>query len=352
MHNRHCIMTRLPKVGNAGVEHLGLTVLKEIVVAPSPQGLGFLFRELPQFDYGIDAQIEIVSGSADSAVATGKILSVQVKTGKSYFQNESTDGWVNYVSRPTVEYWRAHSVPVLFVIVDPEKREAYWTQGDAEDHPMTEQNCRIEVKRRNRLDFSADFELRSLAENSSEEDRQRALLDSFVPLMAAARRGEQLCMELSQWYNKGSRRTDFYIGVSGSRPDGAHGPPDIYPFSSGSVYQTPSVADAAKIVTPWANPIPDEDFEGTIRSVLYDEYLSECGTYDSEAGGMVDSTGTFERWLRRRRTDSDPRFVAFEDNGEYATFRVALELNDLGKSYLTVKEHLLAPDRLPNWPPE
>lgn len=345
-------MTQLPRVGTASVEHQGLAILKEIVMTARPNGLGFLFRELPQLDYGIDAQIEVVDGVGSDAVATGKFVSVQVKSGRSYFQNESEQGWVNYVGKSTVEYWRGHSVPVLFVLVDIEKREAFWTQGDSEKHQATDQNFKILVPKEQRLGSGSEWELRLLAENTSEEERQLALLDSMVPLMHAAQQGEHLCMELTRWYNKSSRRIDFWLGISGSRPTGTDGPSDMISFSSGSILQGGGLISAAGLVAPWADASPDDDFEDYQRSFLFDEYLAECGTYDSETGGMIDSVGNFPHWLKKRRTDPNDGVVAYSDNGEYASYRIALTLNKLGSAFLLVKSHLLGTDGLTKWPPD
>ena len=43
--------------------------------------MGFIFREQPIRDYGIDAQIEIY----DNDYATGNLIAAQIKTGLSYF---------------------------------------------------------------------------------------------------------------------------------------------------------------------------------------------------------------------------------------------------------------------------
>lgn len=344
-------MTQLPKLGNASEEHRGLAILKEIVASAPPEGLGHVFRELSVLDFGIDAQIEIVDRTGDEALVTGKILSAQVKAGKSYFQNESDAGWVNYIPQSTVEYWRSHSVPVIFVLVDLDTRQAYWVRGDSDEHERLEKSFKILVPRTNRLDLTAALQLRDLAEDSTEEDGQRALLDGVVPLMAAAERGEHLCVELTTWANKSSGRTDFWLGVSGSRAPGTDGPSDIRTYASGSVYGVPSLLGAAQVLAPWADAGRDDDFEDQQRSLLYDVYLAERGTYDSESGRMVDSTGTFERWLDRRRFSQDERFIAYEDNGEYLSYRLALELNELGRAYLKVKSFLLGQTPIPTWPP-
>lgn len=52
---------------------------------------GWLFREQYLHDYGIDAQVEIVI----NGVPTGKLIAIQIKSGKSYF-SENTDTDIIY----------------------------------------------------------------------------------------------------------------------------------------------------------------------------------------------------------------------------------------------------------------
>jgi hypothetical protein len=46
----------LPGLGSARTENVGLNIAREAIFA-----MGFLFRDLPTLDYGLDGQIEIVA---------------------------------------------------------------------------------------------------------------------------------------------------------------------------------------------------------------------------------------------------------------------------------------------------
>lgn len=77
--------------------------------------LGFLFREQPVQDYGIDAHVEIVENDA----ATGQLFGLQIKTGRSWFEEETPEGYVFRSDNEHVEYWLGHSLPVVVTLVIP-----------------------------------------------------------------------------------------------------------------------------------------------------------------------------------------------------------------------------------------
>ena len=76
------------------------------------QKIGFMFREQPIGDYGIDAIIE----TRDDKYLSGKLIAVQIKSGDSYFK-EQKDNCVIY--RGDIKhyyYWLNHSLPVIIVL--------------------------------------------------------------------------------------------------------------------------------------------------------------------------------------------------------------------------------------------
>lgn len=346
--------SNLPTVGNALIEQQGVAIVKEIVMAQPPTGLGFLFRDLPALDYGIDAQIEVVSESDGQSQATGKIISVQIKSGSSYFQHYSNDRWAIYIPKRTVNYWRSHSVPVILLLVDVSNREVYWTHADSTEHKETNGAFKIEVSRFQRLNSAAIDELRDLAEHTSVEGRRLARLEADAPLIAAATRGLPVVVDIAHWHNKSSGRMDYWIGVAGMSSTNTDDPNDMLAFSSGSVYGTRGdPISAAGVVAPWADAGPDDDFEEENRDSLYDEYLSECGTYDSEDKVYVDSVGRFDSWLDKRRTGDSQELLCYENNGEVSRYRLSLTPNELCRSYLSVRSFLKGPESesIPQWPP-
>lgn len=127
-----------PQVGNSLTEKVGLSVVSEIVHKPAAEGgMGFLFRDLPTHDFGIDGQIEVVDEVNGRNEPTGRFVSVQVKSGPSFFRTSKNNGWIVPIRKSTVHYWRSHSVPVLLIIVDTENRKCFWTRADVDDYPET-----------------------------------------------------------------------------------------------------------------------------------------------------------------------------------------------------------------------
>jgi hypothetical protein len=82
-----------------------------------------VFRAEPLFDYGVDAQAEVV---ADDALVTGRLLGLQIKGGDSYLGRPKGDeGWVFPASNDHLAYWLGHSLPIILGLVNPE-RQAFW----------------------------------------------------------------------------------------------------------------------------------------------------------------------------------------------------------------------------------
>lgn len=86
------------------------------------QKLGFLFREQPIEDYGVDVHIEIV----EQEHATGKLVALQIKSGESFFKEIRKQHIVYYATQNDVEYWLSVPFPVLLILYHPEEDIIYW----------------------------------------------------------------------------------------------------------------------------------------------------------------------------------------------------------------------------------
>jgi hypothetical protein len=84
--------------------------------------LGWIFREQPIEDHGIDAHIEVVSND----MPTGKLIALQIKCGKSWFDESTKNGFVFRGEKRHLEYWQEHSLPVIIVLYDQHAGIAYW----------------------------------------------------------------------------------------------------------------------------------------------------------------------------------------------------------------------------------
>ena len=111
-------MEKLPKVNS--------TYLREkegvLKVAFEINRLGFIFRETPNGDVGIDAQIELVDEEAN---ATGKLIAIQIKSGDSYL-NDHGDHFCFYPTAKHRSYWKSFPIPVVLFVYSPKNNQTYF----------------------------------------------------------------------------------------------------------------------------------------------------------------------------------------------------------------------------------
>lgn len=142
--------TDLPQIGSSITADEGVTSVRRAV-----QGrLGWLFREQSTHDFGIDGHIEVAAG--EPRVATGRLISAQIKAGDSYFGDADEVGWRVYIPRRTVNYWFRGSLPHILILVRP-SGECFWTAVTPASPRLQEtaDGFRITVPRNQRLDASA-----------------------------------------------------------------------------------------------------------------------------------------------------------------------------------------------------
>lgn len=115
----------LPKTKESKItERKGLRILQEII----EEELSWFFRENHlEDDYGIDGFFDIIS---ERGQVTGKTISFQLKTGRSYLNEENEIGFVFRSDNKHLNYYSNYDLPVLIILVDPVKRIAYWEKFD------------------------------------------------------------------------------------------------------------------------------------------------------------------------------------------------------------------------------
>lgn len=84
--------------------------------------MGYIFRETSNSDTGIDGYIEEVNENNE---ATGRLLAVQIKSGKSYLHDQG-DFFVYYADESHIRYWKLYPIPVLLCIHNPETGDTYF----------------------------------------------------------------------------------------------------------------------------------------------------------------------------------------------------------------------------------
>ncbi|MFF1614153.1 DUF4365 domain-containing protein [Amycolatopsis sp. NPDC058278] len=105
---------------------------------------GWVFRNQPIGDYGIDAHVE----PKTDGVASGRLVALQIKTGQSYFE-PTPEGW-RYRAKGNerhLHYWLGHTLPVLIIFCDPETEALYWERVTAERINYTPNDWTIVIPR-------------------------------------------------------------------------------------------------------------------------------------------------------------------------------------------------------------
>lgn len=124
--------------------------------------LGWKFREQYESDYGIDAIIE----TAVNGRPTGRQIALQIKSGPSYFAEESPVGvWVmRGKSKAHLNYWMEHQLPVLVVLFDTRSGSAYWAHVNQDSASFTPKGYKIDVPAKQMLDSSAKPQIERIIE--------------------------------------------------------------------------------------------------------------------------------------------------------------------------------------------
>jgi Domain of unknown function (DUF4365) len=169
--------------------------------------VGWLFREQLTDDYGIDAQVEI----ADGHNALGALIGIQIKSGSSYF-SEQTDSTIVFRSNDRhVKYWLAHSLPVIIVLYDDATDTLYWEVISEETIKRTGKAWRVDVPKEKILSKESLGELQALTQPPPYIQRlNRLRLDrAWIDLVA---QDEAVYVEFEDWVNKSLSRFEVKIG--------------------------------------------------------------------------------------------------------------------------------------------
>ncbi|XAG09910.1 DUF4365 domain-containing protein (plasmid) [Vibrio metschnikovii] len=121
---------------------------------------GYIFREQPIVDCGIDAQVELVD---DNNQASGEIIALQIKSGASWFKETTKGGYVFRGEIEHLEYWLNHSLPVVIVLCDIDNNIAYWQSITKHTVKRTGKAWKVIVPFQQEVNVGMNNDLRRLA---------------------------------------------------------------------------------------------------------------------------------------------------------------------------------------------
>lgn len=308
--------------------------------------LGWYVREPARPDYGVDLFVE--TAHEPGGAPAGRLLAVQVKSGTSYVG----DGDGDIVVRPAernVEYWFGHSLPVVLVVYDPDKRCAYWQAVTPEAAESTGKGWKVVVPREQTLDGEAQRPLAELANlprpgpsaelaelanrvrrepppEADELDRLRADLTWMEVLDA----GGSVYLEAREWMHKSSGRGDLLL-IAEPTDGGERIERQFVVFVGLQPYE-----DALPELFPWADFHTDEE---TLEQADEELWTDETGIWDSEDRRYIGHTEDFDEWRAARFPEKEGLRPYGEEAGEVLLWRLALRLNDLGRGVLALERY-------------
>lgn len=139
-------------------ERLGVIETDRIIT----KEFGWIFREQPIVDVGLDAFIE----QSEEGNPNGKFVAVQIKTGKGNF-NISEKKITYYVSNIHYNYWLNLEIPIILVAHFPASMETYWQVVNEHTLKKTKKRWRIEIPKNQKLTIKAKNKISQILCNKS-----------------------------------------------------------------------------------------------------------------------------------------------------------------------------------------
>lgn len=133
--------------------------------------IGFVFREQPIADYGIDAIIE----PKGEYYFSGKMIAVQIKSGESYFKEIKENAVVFRVDAKHYNYWINNSLPVIIVLYNPLTHEIVWESFNRENVTKCKKGWKIKISCEQTLQNSKEKLLNLVNEQREFERRWDSL---------------------------------------------------------------------------------------------------------------------------------------------------------------------------------
>lgn len=293
------------------VERVGINAVEQIVA----KELEWIWREQMIADMGIDAHIELVDGDP-----TGRLIAVQVKTGLGNF-TESKDALVYYGDLVHLDYWTGHSLPVILVAHLPDTGQTLWAAVNEETVKRTNRGWKITIPKENVFGSASKEEIARFFDGTPAQQRLRKLaIDE--PLMRHIKNGGKVTLELEEWINKSLGRTPVRVFLQNE--DGNETLSQDY-FT---YYVGYGIKELAEALFPWSTVSVDEEFYEQ-HSEFEETDMDRLRRATDEDNGIFDDL-----------TDSYDVHPYREMMGEVEYYRLKLELNDLGESFLVVTDFL------------
>lgn len=257
---------------------------------------------------------------------TGKLIALQIKSGASFFKEESAESYVFRTDDKHAAYWVGHSMPVVLVLYNPETKTAHWRQVTREHVDSTGKAWKIEVPKDDMLADSTQT-LRALESLTQPEPYIRRLNRLRIDRrwMDLIDEGVEVRVAFDDWVNKSLPRYQLTIYTADEKESW----PTLY---------TPGIGVEGMLAHffPWADFEVDLDEHECEAEA---QWSAECYSWYDRETGMTFHTQPFHEWYKQPNG-----LVPVSDNGETESYVLVLSLNDFGRSFVLVDDYLSDPD--------
>jgi len=311
-------------------ERIGVYSIAKIFV----EDFQWIFREQPINDFGIDGFVEIAKTGSNlkDKIPTGKLIAVQIKSGKSFLKENTDKHFIFRGSKRHVEYWLNYSIPVILLLYDKESNSAYWEEINHSTVTLTNQFAKIKVPRKNQLNKKNKESLINISHfRNRYEYKVWQLRTSIEEVALLVRQKLFLYVEIddipnSDYYNISLLITDEN---SDNCPEIIHRYWDENPsrfYYSFCLPKDSSFKEGLTDILPWGNLYYNE--QKFSDGIFIDEVVKDIVSF-----GIQESSYEVLKLKRQKKYLALACFLA----GNYS-FKLELKANSLAYNFLTLNE--------------
>ena len=282
---------------------------------------GWMFREQPIDDIGIDAHMELTEPTGESK----QLLALQIKSGASWFKEEKDECIIfRAIDERQYNYWTKNSLPCIIVLYNPDDDMCIWQKLTTETIERTNGGTgkgffvKIPIKQVF-LTKQSNEKLVSFT-NLPQHITNYNFLLSQKKFIQIIRDGGEIKLHSIEWVNKSSGKGSTELIVDDGKSIAKYSYPYWFPF-------TPYTEVFPRLF-PWAEFSADDDFFEESDLELWRELHCHYDEEDDEWVVVGDSFEEFHKKLSPMR--------CLDHSGEVAEYMMVLSLNELGKAFLEV----------------
>ncbi|MBV6628297.1 MAG: DUF4365 domain-containing protein [Rivularia sp. (in: Bacteria)] len=274
--------------------------------------LGWIPRHILQTDVGIDMTVEV----CQSNNPIGKFLGVQIKSGISYFSEQTKNSIIYRADKTHIDYWLNNALPIIIVLHNPSTNLTVWQTINEETIVNTGKNFKIEIPISKNLTTGSKDALERLMNGSPLLSKFKKLIMD-KPIIDMLNNGSKVVIDLECWVNKSSGRADIKVYKVSQDEDFDEGTEMeqvlLQEFSVLGVHGYQSLY----FIYPYANFSTDEIFYENFDD--YDE--------DEMPGYKI-------VFIEDRFHNYELPIIPYSNNGETSSYRLVMSLNDYGRSFI------------------